>query len=467
MTVQPIEIWSRCLAILEDNLSATAFKMWFQPIVPLQYENNVLILQVSSSYVVEYIEENYIDLLRKVFFRVCGRGARLEYRVLIDSTSGSSSIIPSQGVAEEAQRQSELIVNKERRVLPKEENIAVDFDSQLNDKYSFHSFVGGESNRLARAAGLTIAGNPGNTVFNPLFVYGGSGVGKTHLLNAIGNEIRKAFPSKRVLYVSASTFQVQYMNAIVNKQFNDFMNFYQTIDVLLVDDVQFFSSREGTQNAFFAIFNHLHQTGKQLILTSDRSPVELQGLQDRLITRFKWGLTAELKQPDFQLRKDILRASIYRNGLEVEEEIVSYIAENVRDNVRDLDGVLASLYAHSTLTNAQIDMRLTEEVVARLVKVKDSQASIENIASVVCEQFKITEAQLLSKSRRKEIAQARQVAMWLAKRMTEKSLAEIGLNLGNRNHATVFHAIKQVNEQMQYDAVFRRMVHQIENILVR
>ncbi len=465
MTLQPMEIWSRCLSILEDNLTASAFKMWFQPIVPLQYEENVLVLQVSSFSVVEYIEENYIDLLRRVLFRVCGRSARLEYRVLIDSTSGSSSTVPSLGVAEEEQRGREMVVNHESNVIAGE--TVVGFDSQLNANYSFLSFVGGESNRLARAAGLTIAGNPGNTVFNPLFVYGGSGVGKTHLLNAIGNEIRKSFPAKRVLYVSASTFQVQYMNAIVNKQFNDFMNFYQTIDVLLVDDVQFFSNREGTQNAFFAIFNHLHQTGKQLILSSDRSPVELQGLQDRLITRFKWGLTAELKQPDFQLRKDILRASIYRNGLEVDDAIVNYIAENVRDNVRDLDGVLASLYAHSTLTNAQIDMQLAEEVVARLVCVRDSQTSIENIASVVCEQFKITEAQLMSKSRRKDIAQARQVAMWLAKRMTEKSLAEIGLNLGNRNHATVFHAIKQVNEQMQYDAVFRRTVHQIENILIR
>ncbi len=465
MTNNAITYWGECLAILKDNLSASAYRTWFAPIVPLQYENGVLVLQVNSGYVVEYIEENYIDLLKKVIFRVCGVGTRLEYRVLIDSRSGAGSNIPSQGVAAEEQRMREIDAPAAAPVAMQAQD--ANFDSQLNPNYTFLSFVGGDSNKLARAAGVTIAGNPGKTIFNPLFVYGGSGVGKTHLLNAIGNEIRQLFPAKRVLYVSATTFQVQYMNAVANNHFNDFMNFYQTIDVLLVDDIQFWEGKKGTQDTFFSIFNHLHQIGKQLVLSSDRSPLELKNIDERLITRFKWGLSAELRRPDFQLRKDILKASIYRNGIEIAEEMVNYIAENVTENVRDLEGVLASLLAYSTLTNAQIDMNLTEEVVNRLVRTQRVDLTMERIASVVCDRFEVQEKMLYSKSRKKEIALARQVAMYFAKKLTDKSLAEIGLNMGNRNHATVLHAIKTVNDQMSYDSVFRSTVRQIENTLIR
>ncbi len=452
-----ITYWGSCLDILKGNLSDSAYRTWFAPIVPLQFEDGVLVLQVSSQFVVQYIEENYIDLLRKTIFSVCGVGTRLEYRVLI---AGAGSTIPSQGVA--ANNEVERV-----EAFTPAAPVVSDFDSQLNPRYTFRSFVDGDSNRLARAAGLTISGNPGKTVFNPLFIYGGSGVGKTHLVNAIGNEIRQAFPNKRVLYVSANTFQVQYMDAVVHNKINDFMHFYQTIDVLIVDDVQYWSDRKGTQDAFFFIFNHLHQIGKQLILTSDRSPLELKGLHERLITRFKWGLTAELKRPDFQLRKDILKSCIYRDGLDIPEAVVDYIAENVRENVRDLEGILASLLAYSTLTNAQIDMPLTEEVVNRSVRTQAMEMTMENIATAVCEHFNVPEKMLMSKSRKKEIALARQVAMYIAKKMTDKPLAEIGLNLGNRNHATVLHAIKTVNDQMEYDAMLRRSVHQIENALVR
>ncbi len=457
MTQNAITYWGSCLEILKGNLSDSAYRTWFAPIVPLQYEDGVLVLQVSSQFVVQYIEENYIELLKKVIFSVCGVGTRLEYRVLI---AGAGSTIPSQGVA------SNTEVEHTEALTPAAP-VATDFDSQLNPRYTFQSFVDGDSNRLARAAGLTISGNPGKTVFNPLFIYGGSGVGKTHLVNAIGNEIRQAFPTKRVLYVSANTFQVQYMDAVVHNNVNDFMHFYQTIDVLIVDDIQYWSDKKGTQDAFFFIFNHLHQLGKQLILTSDRSPLELKGLHERLITRFKWGLTAELRRPDFQLRKDILKSCIYRDGLEFPEAVVDYIAENVRENVRDLEGILASLLAYSTLTDAQIDMHLTEEVVSRSVRTQSAEMTMENIATAVCEHFNVPEKMLLSKSRKKEVAQARQVAMYIAKKMTDKPLAEIGLNLGNRNHATVLHAIKTVNDQMEYDAMLRRSIHQIENALIR
>ena len=454
-------LWEECLQILKDNLSASAFRTWFAGIVPLQYQEGVLVLQVKSPYIVEYIEENYIDLLSKTLFRVFGKGTRLEYRVLIDSRPVSGSTIPSENVSEAAAGQSAL-------QQPLAYNAPLRFpafDSHLNPLYTFTSFVEGDSNKLARNAGVTIAREPGKTIFNPLFIYGGSGVGKTHLANAIGNQVKALSPEKRVLYVSANTFQVQYQDAVVNNKVTDFINFYQTIDVLIVDDIQYWANLKGTQSTFFFIFNHLHQTGRQLILTSDRPPVELKGLEDRLITRFKWGLSAEMKRPDFRLRKDILRSRIYRDGVELPEAIVDYIAENVRDNVRDLEGVLASLLAYSTLTDAEINLELAEQVVSRLVHVSAADCSIDNITTAVCEHFNVPEKQLYAASRKREIAQARQVAMYLAKKMTDKSYVEIGRLMGNRNHATVMHAVSTVSDQMEHDAFLRRSVAQIENVL--
>ena len=457
--------WEKCLEILRDNLSGSAYRTWFASIVPLQYEGGVLVLQVKSPYIVEYIEENFIDLLRKTLQRVFGDSIRLEYRVLIDSHSGAGSVIPSQGVSD-ALPKAKTLYNGYTPVTPTElRGQMPQLDSQLNPQYTFPSFVEGDCNKLARTAGVTIAADPGKNIFNPLFIYGGSGVGKTHLANAIGNAIVQQYPQKRVLYVSANTFQVQYTDAVVSNKVNDFINFYQTIDVLIVDDIQFWADKKGTQSTFFFIFNHLHQTGKQLILTSDRSPVELKGLEDRLITRFKWGLSVEIRKPDFQLRKDILKNRIWRDGLEIDEEIVNYIAENVRNNVRDLEGVLASLLAYSTLTNVDIDMELAEQVVGRLVHVASADITMENITHAVCEHFNVPEKMLFASTRKREVAQARQVAMYLAKQMTDKSLVEIGRQYGGRNHATVLHAIHTVSDELEHDAFLRRSVKQIENMI--
>ena len=453
--------WQECLQILKDNLSASAYRTWFAPIVPLQFENNVLVLQVKSQFMVEYIEDNYIDLLRKTLFRVFGKGIHLEYRVLIDSHSGKGSTIPSEGVEKPVQETAASVMSTPydyKPVLPR-------LESQLNPQYTFDTFVEGECNKLPRTAGVTIAREPGKTIFNPLFIYGGSGVGKTHLANAIGNEVLRQYPEKRVLYVTAHTFQVQYTDAVVNNKVNDFINFYQTIDVLIVDDIQYWADKKQTQNTFFFIFNHLHQTGKQLILTSDKAPVDLQGLEDRLITRFKWGLSAEIKKPDFELRKNILQHRIHRDGLDISENIVNYIAENVRDNVRDLEGVLASLLAYSTLTNAEINQELAEQVVSRLVDISETDMSIDNITAAVCEHFNVDEKTLYASSRKKEIAQARQVAMYLAKKLTDKPLMEIGQKMGKRNHATVLYAVNAIKEQLEYDAFLRRSVNLIENML--
>lgn len=459
-----VTYWNRCLEMLRGQLSQSAFRTWFAPIIPLEYKDNVLVLQVKSPYVVEYIEENYLDILSKVLNVVYGKGIKLEYRVLIDSHSGAGSTIHSKQSAQMPVSMPTVDTPK-NAVEPNYHPAMPELDSQLNSLYTFETFIAGESNKLARTAGITISKQPGKTIFNPLFIYGGSGVGKTHLVNAIGNAIKQIFPEKRVLYVSANTFQVQYQDAVIANHVNDFINFYQTIDVLIVDDIQYWSEKKGTQNTFFFIFNHLHQTGKQLILTSDKSPVELRGLEERLITRFKWGLSAELHRPDFQLRKDILKSRIYRDGLEIPDEIINYIAENVRENVRDLEGVLASLLAYSTLTDEDINMELTEQVVARLVNVASPDMSIDHITAAVCEQFNISEDMLYTSTRKKEVAQARQVAMYLAKKLTDKSLVEIGKLMGDRNHATVIHSINAIKKQLEYDAFLRRSIKQIENVL--
>ncbi len=458
------EYWNRCLSVIKDNISETAFNTWFAPIVALQYTDDTFVLQVPSQFFVEYIEEKYIELLRMTLYREVGVGVKLEYRVLIDKTSGTGTKIPSSvaPIAEKKSNKAETIAYSS----PYNNNILLpELDPQLNTSYSFNSLIEGKSNKLARTAGISIANDPGKTVFNPLFVYGQSGVGKTHLGNAIGVMTKQISPEKRVLYVSANTFQIQYTDAVRSNTVNDFLNFYQTIDVLIVDDIQEFAGKTGTQNTFFHIFNHLHQSGKQLILTSDRSPMMLAGLEQRLLTRFKWGLSAEIEKPDFELRKDILKHKIYRDGLEIDEEVIDFIAEYVVDNVRDLEGVLASLMAHSTLADIPIDLALAEKVVSHIVAITPKVMTVEKIRDVVCEYFKLSVDAILTKSRKREVVQARQIAMYLAKQMTSNSLSSIGHTIGNRDHATVLHACKTVDNQIETDKQFRKSVQDIERML--
>lgn len=455
------QYWEKCLKVIKDNISETSYNTWFAPIVPLMYENNVFVLQVPSQFFVEYIEEKYIDLLRMTLYREIGAGTRLEYRVLIDKTSGKGTQIPS------AEEKPKPKINVKSSVLanPYTKPQLPELDPQLNLAYNFNNLIEGISNKLARTAGISIGNDPGKTIFNPLFVYGQSGVGKTHLANAIGVMTKQLYPEKRVLYVSANTFQIQYTDAVRSNTVNDFLNFYQTIDVLIVDDIQEFMGKTGTQNTFFHIFNHLHQSGKQLVLTSDRSPIVMQGLEQRLLTRFKWGLSAEIEKPDFELRKAILNNKIYRDGLDFPEEVVHFIAENVVDNVRDLEGVLVSILAHSTLTNMAIDIPLTEKIISRIVNITPKVTTIEQIRDVVCDYFSLTVDAISTKSRKREVVQARQIAMYLSKQMTKNSLSAIGSAIGQRDHATVLHACKIVNDQMEIDKNFRLSVKEIESRL--
>lgn len=457
------QLWNSCLKIIKDNINEASFNTWFSPIVPVRYENKVFVLQVPSQFFVEYIEEKYIDLLRMTLTRVAGSGTKLEYRVLIDKSSGTGTQIPS--TAEQKPKQFGSNSAQSTFVSPYQRLQLPELDPQLNPSFNFNSLIEGKSNKLARTSGLSIGNDPGKTIFNPLFVYGKSGVGKTHLVNAIGVMTKQLHPEKRVLYVSANTFQIQYTDAVRNNTQNDFLNFYQTIDVLLIDDIQEFSGKTGTQNTFFHIFNHLHQTGKQLVLTADRSPLEMVGIEQRLLTRFKWGLSAEIEKPDFELRKSILKSKIYRDGLEIPENVVDFIAENVVDNVRDLEGVLISLLAHSTLTNMPIDIILAERVISRIVSITPKVMSIEFIRDTVCDFFKLSVDAISTKSRKLEVVQARQIAMYLSKNLTKNSLSTIGNYIGQRDHATVLHACKKVMDLMDTDKHFKKNVEEIEERL--
>lgn len=446
--------WAQCLAILADNLTDSAYRIWFAPIQPLQYENGTLVLQVKSQFVAEYIEENYLQILSSTIIRVFGAGTHLEYRVLIDAASGAATQLPSAGAQAQA---NNPIIN-----MPRQRD---NFESQLNTGYTFESFVAGEPNKLARTAGVAIASQPGYTAFNPLFVYGGSGVGKTHLANAIGNQVKVLNPEARVLYVSANTFKLQYQEAAKTNRIPDFLNFYQSVDVLIVDDIQYFAGLKGTQDTFFHIFNYLQQSRKQLILTSDRPPIELKDIEERLLTRFKWGLSAEIKNPDYQLRKNILLSKMRRDGIVLTEDVVDYIATNVRNSVRDLEGILASLLAHSTLTDREIDIRLAEEVISHIVAIQPKKITVGDVLGAVAEHYSLPEKAILSANRSREIANARHIAIYLTKELTDCSLTEIGFKMGRRTHATVLHSIALVKDRLEFDPVLRQAVSQLESAL--
>ena len=446
-------LWAECQQILRDNLSQSAYQTWFAPINAVQWQDDVLVLQVKSQFIVEYIEENYLDILSRVLRKVFGNKVQLEYRVLIADSAINVPSAPTKAIA--SQPTAKMV-----------ETTNSTWDSQLNEQYTFDNFVKGEPNKLARAAAVEIAKNPGKTIFNPLFLFGGSGVGKTHLAYAIGNEVCRLNPEARVLYVAANTFKLQFQDAVNHNKVPDFLLFYQSVDVLIVDDIQYFADLKGTQDTFFQIFNHLQQSHKQLILTSDRSPLELRGVQDRLLSRFRWGLSAEITRPDYQLRHDILQYRIRKDGIQLSNEIVDYIATNVTENVRDLEGVVVSLLAYSTLTDSPIDLSLTQTVVGRLVALSPQSYNTQDIISTVCQHMNVQEKIITARTRQREAVRARNIVMYLIKKYTDSSLAQIGACV-HRDHATVAHSLNLMEDLMSYDAVLRQEVATIERALGR
>lgn len=451
--------WNRCLEIIRDNVSKATFDTWFADIKPIKYEGNTLTIQVKSNFVYEFLEGNFVDLLRTTLFKVMGNGTQLMYSVLTDKDNNRSVVVGTDNYGS-----SKGNGNSGNNTPKAMQESIQDLDSMLINKYTFDNFVEGISNRLSRSVAISVADKPGRA-FNPLFIHGASGVGKTHLINAIGMKIKELHPELRVLYVSAHLFQVQYTDSILQKNFNDFMRFYQSIDVLIIDDIQEFAGLQRTQNAFFHIFNHLHLNGKQLIMTSDRSPAQLQGMEERLITRFKWGMTAEIEKPDIELRKNILRNKSYKDGLEFSEEVISYIAEHVNASIRDLEGIVVSIMARSTINNDAIDINLARKIIGDFSNYEKKQLTIEDIVSKVADYYGVEPESINTRSRKREVVLVRQVAMYFSKKYLDLSTAKIGLYIGNRDHATVLHACKTVANQADTDKQFRTELSEIENSL--
>ena len=465
--------WEKCLNVIKDNVPNSSFKTWFEPIEPVKLENKVLTIQVPSAFFYEYLEEQFIDILRKTLRMVLGNGAKLEYNVVLSNKNSNEPYTVSYPT-----NNNNKIQNKPLTVPLKAEEKAtiknpfiipgiqkLHIDPQLKADNTFENFVEGDCNRLARSAGFAVAQNPGGTAFNPLMIYGNSGLGKTHLSQAIGIAVKENFPDKVVLYVNANKFQTQFTEATRNNNRNDFLHFYQMVDVLILDDVHEFAGKEKTQETFFHIFNHLHQMGKQLILTSDKPPIELKGMEQRLLSRFKWGLTADLQTPDFETRMEILRRKIYKDGITLSEEVMEYIASHVTNNVRELEGALVSLLAQSMLNKREITLELAAKLINKLVKNSKRELSIEYISKVVCDYFSMPVDALQTKTRKREIVQARQIAMYFSKSLTKYSLASIGSQIGSKDHATVLHACKTVNNLKDTDKNFRQFVEDIEKKL--
>ncbi|MBN2263195.1 MAG: chromosomal replication initiator protein DnaA [Prolixibacteraceae bacterium] len=467
------QIWSDCLSIIKDNVQPISFRTWFEPIKPMKLEGDILTIQVPSPFFYEYLEEQYIDILRKTLKKTIGNNAKLEYNVVMSDhqqSSGSYTVnyptnnnvkLNNRPVSVPLKTDSNTIKNP--FVIPGIQKLHI--DPQLKKDNTFENYVEGECNRLARSAGYAVAQNPGGTAFNPLMIYGDSGLGKTHLAQAIGIEVKERFQDKVVLYVNANKFITQYSEATRNNTRNDFLHFYQMIDVLIIDDVQEFAGKEKTQETFFHIFNHLHQLGKQLILTSDKSPIEIKGIEQRLLSRFKWGLTTDLQAPDFQTRLSILRKKTYKDGLTMPDDVLEYIAKNIETNVRELEGALISLLAQSTLNKREITIDLAIELINKIIKQSKHEITIDYIQKTVCDYFNMPSDSLQSKTRKREIVQARQIAMFFSKTLTKSSLASIGAQIGHKDHATVLHACKTVNNLIDTDKQFRNDIEEIEKRL--
>ena len=465
-------VWNNCLQIIKDNIPAQSFKTWFEPIKALRLEGNILTIQVPSLFFYEWLEEHYVGLLRKTVKKQLGEEGRLEYNIVVEKSSTSipyTTNMPSNGNGAEGKNQSmpmPISLNKDIKnpfIIPGLKKLQV--DPQLNQNYTFENFIEGDCNRLARSAGYAVAGKPGGTSFNPLMIYGAVGLGKKHLAQAIGNEIKRTLTDKLVLYVSCEKFTQQFVDALKNNNINDFVNFYQAMDVLIMDDVHNFAGKEKTQDIFFHIFNHLHQSGKQLIITSDKAPKDLSGLEERLLSRFKWGLSADLQIPDLETRMAILNKKMYSDGIELPSEVIEYVAHNIDNNVRELEGAMVSLLAQSTLNKKEIDLNLAKSMLKNFIKNSSKEISMEYIQSLVCEYFEVPIDMVKSKTRKREIVQARQISMYLAKLHTKTSLKSIGAFFGGRDHSTVIYACQTVDDLIDTDKKFKGYVADIQKKL--
>jgi chromosomal replication initiator protein len=466
-------IWLQCLHIIRADISEQSYKTWFEPIRPVKINNATLTIQVPSQFFYEWLEENYVNQLRKAIDQTIGRHGMLEYSVIVEKEEEKKAPIvynvpTPKGLSPPAFTPKKTFEPEQFKSPFQMKDLgALELDSYLNPQYIFENFVEGECNRLARSASYAVANKPGATSFNPLMIYGGVGLGKTHLVQSIGNFIKENTQKKFVLYVTSEKFTNQFIKAIQENSVQAFTNFYMHIDVLIIDDVQFFEKKERTQEIFFHIFNHLHQSGKQIIMTSDRSPRDLVGLEDRLLSRFKWGLTADLQTPDFETRIAIIMKKLEADGIQVDYQVIEYLAHSVNTNVRELEGVIISLIAHTSLTRSQIDISLAKSVLKNIVEENAKEVTIETIIDLVVGHYKAIKEDVKGKGRQKEVVLPRQVAMYLAKEFTGLSLKSIGWHFGGRDHSTVIHAIQTVTDNLLVDRDLKTTIAQFQRELGR
>ena len=442
-------VWKECLQIIKKNVSNITYNTWFLPIKPFELRKSVLKIQVPNNFFIEWIEEHYNTLINKTIQQVLGNDGKLVYIINEDSDEDPTLF------------DNPVIESASKKELPVENS----FQSNLSPLYQFDNYIKGESNQLARAAAIAISENPGETSFNPLFIYGGVGLGKTHLIQAIGNNILKKFPQKKIIYLSADIFTTQFVEAIQSNKVGEFSSLYNNVDVLIIDDIQFLTGREKTQDLFFHIFNNLHQARKQIILSSDRPPKELKGMSDRLISRFQWGLSADIQAPDFETRIAILKNKSSNFGISLSNEILDYIAYNITSNIRELEGCLLKLLANASFSGKEIDFELTRKTVKEISTRKETNISIDSITKIVCEEFNVDENKVREKNRKKEVVLARQIAMYLSKELTKSSLKTIGLHFGGRDHSTVIHACNNIERLTSEDISLSELVNSLKNKL--
>jgi chromosomal replication initiator protein len=463
MSLEASAVWNECLRVIEEHVNEQSFSTWFRPINPIKLEGSSLTIQVPSQFFYEWLEDNYVQVLKLAIKNTLGQNGRLEYAVVVDKGNSNNqpyvvSFPQGNASAKKPANQAEVKTPFEMQSL----NADMLTQSNLNPNYSFNTYIEGDCNRLARSAGFAVATKPGITSFNPLMVYGGVGLGKTHLVQAIGNEIKNGPEDKFVLYVSSEKFVNQFMDSIKDGNVKSFTNFYMQVDVLIIDDIQFLAGKDRTQEMFFHIFNHLHQNKKQIIMTSDCPPRDLKGLEERLLSRFKWGLTADLQMPDFETRVAIIRRKMQSEGILIPDDVVEYLAYSVDTNVRELEGILISLIAHASLNRVEISLELAKTVIKNFIKDIETEVGIDFIQKAVSEYFGIQLEDLKAKTRKKEIVIARQVAMYFSKEFTNHSLKSIGYHFGGRDHSTVIHAVQTVNDMIETDSSFKHSVGELK-----
>jgi len=455
-------VWNNCLNIIQQHVKPQSFKTWFEPIRPLRLEGSVLTIQVPNKYFYEFLEEHYVDVIKDSIQKEIGEEAQLNYLVPKKTHIPKTKSFKKKDLKSNKYRvQTDKIKNP--FVIPGIQKLKI--DPQLNENYTFVNYIEGDCNRLARSAGVAVAKRPGQTAFNPLMIFGDVGLGKTHLAQAIGNKVIENFDDKTVLYVSSEKFTNQFIDALRNNAISDFAKFYQLVDVLIVDDIQFLENKLKTQDIFFSIFNHLHQSGKQLILTSDRPPKELTGIEDRLISRFKWGLSADLQLPSLETRMAIIQQKMQSDGVDLPPDVLEFISYNVRTNVREMEGILISIIAQAALNDRNIDLELSKEVIGKFMDNISNEITVEYIQKTVAEHYNIPMEKLKEKTRKKFIVRARQVSMYFAKQLSDKSLKRIGDAFGGRDHSTVIHACKTIEKLIANDARFKNELSEISKRL--